>query len=75
MSTSAAGSVLVEIQDATGNPMPGFALRDCVEIVGDELDRTVQWKAGADVSKLAGKLVRLRFVLKDANLYALQFTK
>ena len=72
-STSAAGSVRVEIQDADGNPIPGFALEDCPEIIGDQIERTVSWKQGSDLSALAGKPVRLRFVLKDADLYALRF--
>ncbi len=72
-STSAAGSVRVEIQDADGKPIPGFALEDCPEIIGDQIERTVSWKQGPDLSALAGKPVRLRFVLKDADLYALRF--
>jgi hypothetical protein len=31
------------------------------------------WKSGTDVSQLAGKPVRLRFELKDADLYSFQF--
>jgi hypothetical protein len=72
-STSAAGDIRVEIQDADGKPFPGFTLDDSAEIFGDEIDRTVQWKSGSDVSSLSGKTVRLRFVLKDADLYALKF--
>ncbi|MCX6897993.1 MAG: hypothetical protein NT105_04760 [Verrucomicrobia bacterium] len=72
--TSAAGSVQVEIQDASGQPLPGFALADMPLLYGDELDATVAWKSGTDVSALAGKPVRLRFVMKDADVYALQFT-
>jgi hypothetical protein len=53
--------------------MPGFTLDDCAELFGDEIDRTVEWKSGADVGKVAGKTVRLRFVLKDADLYSLKF--
>jgi hypothetical protein len=71
--TSAAGSIRVEIQDAGGKPMPGFKLEDCAEVFGDEIDRTVEWKDGSDVDALAGKTVRLRFVLKDADLYSLKF--
>ena len=71
-STSAAGSVRVEIQDANGQPIPGFTLAESSEIFGDQLDRVVTWKAGPDLSKLAGRPVRLRFLLKDADLYALQ---
>jgi hypothetical protein len=71
--TSAAGSVRVEIQDEAGKSIPGFALADCPEIIGDQIDRTVAWKSGTDVSKLAGRPVRLRFVIKDADLYSIRF--
>jgi len=72
-STSAAGSVRVEIQDAAGQPLPGFALAECPEIVGDQLDRVVRWKGGDDLSKLAGKPVRLRLALRDADVYSIRF--
>jgi hypothetical protein len=71
--TSAAGSMRVEIQSSDGKPIPGYALADCPEIIGDEIDRVISWAAGGDVSKLAGKSVRLRFGLKDADLYSLRF--
>lgn len=71
--TSAAGDIRVEIQDASGKPLPGFALDDCPPIFGDTIERMVTWKNGSDVSALASKLVRLRFALKDADLYAFQF--
>jgi hypothetical protein len=69
-STSAAGSVQVEIQDANSKPLDGFHLDDCPEIFGDSIDRTVSWKTGNDLSKLAGRPVRLHMMLKDADLYA-----
>lgn len=72
-STSAAGSIRAEIQDQSGQAIEGFALDDCPEIFGDALEREVQWNGGPDVGRLAGQPVRLRFVLKDADLYALQF--
>ncbi|MDE2809607.1 MAG: hypothetical protein OXN90_14430, partial [Gemmatimonadota bacterium] len=72
--TSAAGSVRVEIQDGDGKALKGYSLRDCDEIYGDYLDRMVTWKGTADVHGLAGKPVRLRFALSDADLYSLQFT-
>ncbi|MDZ4402448.1 hypothetical protein [Prosthecobacter sp.] len=71
--TSAAGGVRVEIQDATGKVMPGFSLEDSEEHFGDAIERTVVWKNGSDVSSLAGKPVRLRFALKDADLYSIKF--
>ena len=72
-STSAAGGIRVEIQDATGKAIPGFAIEDSVETIGNEIERAVKWKSGSDVGALAGKPVRLRFVMKDADLYALRF--
>ena len=72
-STSAAGSMRVEIQDAEGNAIPGFSLDDCPPQFGDTIERTVTWKNGGDVGSLAGKPVRLRFVLQDADLFAFHF--
>jgi hypothetical protein len=72
-STSATGLIQVEIQDASGKPSPGFALEDCPEVFGDRINQVVAWKQGGDVSKLAGKPIRLRFVMNDADLYAIQF--
>lgn len=73
VSTSAAGSVRVELQDEGGEPLAGFGLDDCSEIYGDEIDRTVRWEGGVDVSTLAGRPVRMRLVLKDADVYSFQF--
>ena len=73
LSSSAAGSVFVEIQDAAGKPIPGFTLGECVEINTDDLSWVVTWKSGSSVMSLSGKPVRLRFRLKDADLFAFQF--
>ncbi len=72
-STSAAGSIRVEIQDADGTPLEGHRLEDSPDTFGDELERELRWKGGPDVGRLAGKPVRLRFVMKDADLYSLRF--
>jgi len=72
-STSGAGSIRVEVQDAAGQPLPGYTLADCPEILGDDLALVARWRNGGDLRPLAGKPVRLRFVLQDADLYAFQF--
>lgn len=72
--TSAAGSVRVEIQDAAGKPIPGFALDDAPELYGDSTDQIVSWKSGNDVGKLAGQPLRLHFVLHDADVFSFQFS-
>ena len=71
--TSAAGDVRVEIQDADGKPLPGFSLDDAGELIGNEIARSYFWKASDDVSSLSGKPVRLRFVLRDADLFSFRF--
>ena len=72
-STSAAGSVRVELQDEAGRPLPGFSLEDCPPLFGDSVERPVSWRSGTDVGALAGQAVRLRIVLQDADVYAYQF--
>lgn len=71
--SSAAGGVRIEIQDADGKAFPGFSAEDCEEQFGDAIDRKVTWKNEPNLSGLSGKTVRLRFVLRDADLYAIQF--
>lgn len=71
--TSAAGALRVEIQDAAGRPINGYTLADCDEILGNEVEHVVTWKGKPDVAALAGRPVRLRFVMKDADLYAIRF--
>ena len=73
VATSAAGAVRVEIQDAGGRPIPGYTLADAQEIMGDDVARVAAWRSGTDVRALAGRAVRLRFVMRDADLYSLRF--
>jgi hypothetical protein len=68
--SSAAGSVRVELQHADGKPLAGFSTEHCQEIIGDEMERVVVWKHGAGVGRLAGQPIRLRFSLRDADLYS-----
>jgi len=71
--TAEGGQVRVELQDADGRPLPGFALADAVPFTGDEIAHAASWKAGRDLAPLAGKPIRVRFVLKAADLYAIRF--
>jgi hypothetical protein len=72
LSTSAAGSLVVELCDSNGRPIEGFSGAECPEIYGDQIERTVKWNGG-DLGKLAGKPTRLRFILRDADLFAFGF--
>lgn len=75
VSTSAAGGVRMEVQGADGRRIEGFTLEDCIEVVGDRVDFPVRWASGASLGSLAGKVVRLRFALVDADLFAIRFFK
>jgi len=72
-STSGAGSIRVEVQNADGRAVPGFSLEEAEIMFGDSLQQPVLWKGGSDVSRLSGKPVRLRFEVKDADLYSIRF--
>jgi len=65
----------VQIESPDGKPLEGYTFADCQELIGNEIDRVVVWKGKSDLESLAGKPVRLRFQLKDADVYALQFVK
>lgn len=70
--TSAVGSIRVELQDEAGTPLAGFTAADCEEIFGDGIERDVAWKGGG-LAAHAAKPVRLRFVMSDADVYAIRF--
>lgn len=72
-STSAAGSIRVELVDPQGEPIEGFRLEDSQAFVGDAIEAQVHWKSTPDMRKLMGQPIRARFELKDADLYAIEF--
>ena len=72
-STSAAGFVKVEILDLDGNKIKGFELENSSEIIGNEIEKEVSWNENPDLRELNGVAVRLRFVMKDADLYSIKF--
>ncbi len=72
-STSAIGTVQVEIQDLNGKPINGFSMKDCAPAFGDSVDYVVSWGDSTDVSALNETPVRLRIKMNDADLYSIQF--
>ncbi len=73
--TSAAGHLRIELTDLEGKPLPGYSLAECDEIFGDSLDRAITWKGKTDVALYAGRPIRVRFDLHDADVYSFQFVK
>ena len=75
LDTSAVGQVLVEILDENSNPLPKFTLKDCDEIyTTNEINRTVTWNGESSLAGLIPRIIRLRFMMRDADLYAFQFS-
>ena len=70
---SAVGSVGVEILDAEGRPYRDLSLGDHCAMIGDEINGRARWKNCANLAKLAGSPVRLRWVLRDADLFSFRF--
>ena len=72
-STSAAGFIKVEILDLQGNKIEGYELENSKEVIGNEIEKAVTWKGDSNLENLMNKPVRLRFVMKDADLFSLKF--
>ena len=72
-STSAAGSIKVEILDVSGTPLDGYSLDDCDGLIGDEISAYVSWRGSTDLSKISGKPIKVRFVMNDADIYSFRF--
>ena len=67
------GTVRVELQDAeTERPIEGFSLAECEPLQGDAIEMAVSWKGGA-LSEIAGKAVRVRLEVKQADVFAFRF--
>lgn len=73
--TSATGSIRFEICDIRGQALPGFSLAESDTLYGNELLHHVRWRSGVTtLPELAGKSIRLRIRLQDADLYSFRFT-
>ncbi|MBF0430355.1 MAG: DUF2341 domain-containing protein [Fibrobacteria bacterium] len=72
---SNSGSIQVELQDANGAVISGYAKADCNPITKDNVEHMVSWTGGKDISALAGTPIKLKVYMKNAELYAVKFGK
>lgn len=70
LSTSANGAARVVLLDEHGAEIPGYGAADAVEIVGDAIDLTAAWRSSPSISVLRGRVVQIKFILRDADLYS-----
>ncbi|MDH5440275.1 MAG: hypothetical protein OEY31_06695 [Candidatus Bathyarchaeota archaeon] len=71
--TGVAGEARVELLDRYSRPITGCSLTDSDPVKGNFLEKTVTWNDHSDISRFAGKPVKLHFFLRDAKLYAFEF--
>lgn len=70
--TNPSGTIRVELQDADGVPLTGFRASEAKAFQGDQTALTVSWPDG-ELASLAGRAVRLRFLLENADLFSFRF--
>jgi hypothetical protein len=70
--TGRSGSVRVELQDEKGQPISPFTSDACL-LRGDDQKAKVSWSENSDLTQLAGKPMRVRFILQNAELFSMRF--
>lgn len=74
MDASSRGWLKVEILDASGHALWGYARAEADRLMFNGLAQVASWRGAADLSALAGRQVRLRFIGQFVKLYGFQFT-
>jgi hypothetical protein len=64
--------VRLGIEDADGQPLANFSAADCDPLKGDQIAKLVTWK-GDGQGPFPGRPVRVRFEVKDADVYSFRF--
>ncbi|GAA5219687.1 hypothetical protein GCM10025777_03170 [Membranihabitans marinus] len=71
--TGAGGSIRLAILDEEGQVIEGFDIEDCHYIIGNSTQHKVEWDKHPKLLALKGQTIRLKFVLRDCELYSFQF--
>lgn len=69
-----AGELRAEVLDERGDAIAPFTAANCTPVRADKTLQAVSWKDAPDLGKVAGKMVKLRFHLKNGRLYAFWFS-
>lgn len=64
------GSVTAELLDRNNKVIPGFSRQDCIAFTSDSVRHELTWKTKAFPKKLIDKDRKIRFYVKDADLYS-----
>ncbi len=71
--TSNAGFVKVEVIGEGGGGADGRTFDDCDLLTGDHLDKEVSWAGQTDPGHPDGEAIVLRFRMRNAELYSVEF--
>ena len=75
VSANAGGELWVGLLDAaSGMPLPGFHIGDCVPLVATGTDVLMHWKASADLSDLVGRAVLVEMSLRGVGVMIYSYT-
>lgn len=68
------GTLKAELLDAdTDTVIPGYSLAKSVALQADSVCAKLQWQGVTDISALAGRSVKIRFSVQNADLYSFWF--
>ena len=73
--TSAGGAIRVQIEDENGEPLAGYSAGQADELNGNSVSHFATWEGRPHVGELAGRVVRLRFLMNGCKLYSFQFVE
>ena len=65
--------IKVELLDSNGSVINGYSKNDCTTINSDNVEHTVSWTGGSDISSLAGQEIQVKIYTKGSKVYSLQF--
>ena len=68
--TKAGGFVKAEILDYQGNPLPGYKMNESMPFSGDAVQTSLGWKEKSTIPASGDSGYQIRFILKNAKLYA-----
>jgi hypothetical protein len=71
---SAMGEVWVEIQDETGQAIPGYTMSESISVDRNHIAAPVRWQENDHVAELINRPIHLHFKLRACKLYAFQFS-
>jgi len=60
----------VAVLAAKGEPLEGFSADQCEALTGDAVSHVVTWRGKRSLAELKGRMMRLRFDVRRADLYA-----